>query len=105
LLKQAKLGIELGEGLIVGIEVSGFACIKIAALASLSAFDEGLGFIEGDEDLLGVVDAGLIPNEFGQLTARNESVRNQQDEQEDEAGDDAKALVDELHTLSGGGPK
>jgi hypothetical protein len=97
LLEEVKLGIDLGEGEIVGGEVPGLAGIEIAALAGLRFRNEGLGLVDGNEHLLGVLHVGLMADQVGQLTLCNEGVRDQQDQQEYEASDDTEALVDELH--------
>ena len=97
LLEEVKLGIELCDGVIVRVEVLGFAGIEIAALAGLRVLDEGLGLVEGDEHLLGVLHAGLVADQDGQLTPGNEGVGDQQDQEQYEASDDTEALVDELH--------
>ncbi len=74
LIEDVELGVELNEGCVVGGEVAGLAGVEIAALARLCVLDEGLGLAEGDEDLLGVVDAGLIADDDKELTARDEAV-------------------------------
>src|ERR1700735_1266519 len=97
LLKEAKLGIELSQGLMVGVEILWIAAIEVPALASFGVLDEGLGLIERDEDLLDTLDAGLILNLDVQLAPGTDGVRDQQDQEEYEARDDAEALVNELH--------
>jgi len=97
LLEEVKLGIELCDGEIVRVKVLGFAGIEIAALPGLRVLDEGLGLVDGDEHLLGVLHVGLVADEVGQLTPGNEGVGDQQDQEEYEAGDNTEALVNELH--------
>ena len=97
LLEEVELGIELCEGEVVGVEVSGLAGVEVAALAGLGVLDEGLGLVDGDEHLLGVLHVGLMADQVCQLTPGDEGVDDQQDQEEDKASDDAEALVNELH--------
>ena len=99
LLQDFDVRLDLGGGEVVRGEIFGVAGVEKATLSVLGVFEQGLHLTELEQNLMGVGDQVLIGDLYGELPPDDGEVRDQDEKQQEEAGDDSCAFVQ--HPLHG----